>query len=308
MIAIRLFVSALLFVGGHSFSRAAIAFTASGTGIQTFDALPTPSNGWSKMTIGSGNGTYTTSSAIDLVAQTMAASDITNELITTSVVPPSVSAQGPKWNSALRCIQSRPAGVAADVVMATLRNDGDHDVGVLAVSYRYAAIVSSGSTIVESVPGHRVFYSTTGQPSSWILVPELSNAPQGTFTNALSARIEIFGGWYPGALLYFIWIDDDGPFGDSPPTREGGYTIDDFLVISPLKLNITFPDQDTIEFTWDDPHSPFCIQWKQEIDATWVELVCPGTAYLQPDGKYHVSMSKAALRTPCFFRLARKGA
>jgi hypothetical protein len=36
--------------------------------------------------------------------------------------------------------------------------------------------------------------------------------------------------WEVGANLYLMWADDNGPFGDTAPTREGGWTIDNFSI------------------------------------------------------------------------------
>lgn len=219
-------------------SRAAISFTAGGTGVQTFDAAPTAATGWQTKFVGSGAGTYVTPEDLDNAAQTIDRTAINGAFVTSGTVPPSTFGSN-RWNSALMRLQSRTTSVGATVLLATLQNDSGASVSSVVISYEYAAMVAADSTIVEEIPGQRVYYSTSGSPGSWTRIDELSTWPVGTFTNNVSATVNIAGGWAPASPLYIIWLDDNGSASDTAPTREGGYTMDNFSVAPPGFVGVT---------------------------------------------------------------------
>lgn len=82
----------------------------------------------------------------------------------------------------------------------------------------------------EQVFGHRAFFSVTGAPGSWRLIPAFSShfAPAPSVGETpLSARLE-FEDWEPGRPLFVLWADANGPGGTETEGtgREGAYTID----------------------------------------------------------------------------------
>jgi hypothetical protein len=201
-------------------SHGQISFTVAGTGVKSFDTAPTIADGWSTTFVGSGAGTYLTSNDLYTAVQTLAASAVNVQLPTSATVPPSTFGSN-RWNSALQRLQSRPTGVAAILLMATLRNDSGGNVSKITITYDYSAMVAADSTVDESpeLYGHKVFYSTTGAAGSWNVIPELSMPLTGTFTNTLSAVVNLAAPWNSGGTLYLLWADDNGPSSDAAPTR-----------------------------------------------------------------------------------------
>jgi hypothetical protein len=241
MILRTIVLTGALCAWGYGSAQAALLFTEHGTGTQTFGTAPSIESGWSTIPLPGGKGTYTSSAQLDAAAETLRAIGITNQLLTTSVVPPSESTFGYRWNSALGRIQSRVAGNGALALLTTLSNASAESVQAIVISYQYAGITSSDASIGEEIPGQRAYYSLTGEANTWNLIPELSNAPQGTFTNDLSVRIMIPGAWPPGSYLYLLWLDDNGFSDDVPPYKEGGYTMDNFSVSPGRNVEIGSP-------------------------------------------------------------------
>src|SRR5262249_54473161 len=79
------------------------------------------------------------------------------------------------------------------------------------------------TTVVEELPGHRVYWSLTGAANSWQLIPNLASV--GT-PGTLVAMVNL-GSWPNGSPLYFLWADDNANANrDNAGDEEGGYTID----------------------------------------------------------------------------------
>jgi hypothetical protein len=212
-------------------SPAQLSVGPTGLPVQTFDVLP-PAHQWStRGVLPNSASAITTAAQLDAVVQTNDAILITDALAANALVPPVLAADA-RWNSTSLFLQTRANGVVATLLKATLRNDSGQDLPSIVIRYDAGALVAAGSSISESIPGHRVYYSFTGAPGTWIHVPELDSASaseEGVKTAFLS-----FGtNWINGALLYLIFADDNGPSSSSPPNHEGGYTIDNFLVSLP---------------------------------------------------------------------------
>jgi len=221
-----------------------ISFTAVGTGVKTFDTVPTIADGWSTAFVGSGAGTITTSNQLYSAVQLVTAASVATALpATTTTLPPSPNTLA-RQNSALFRLQIRPTTTDYTMLMATLHNDSGADVSKITISYEMAAMVAADSTVAESpeLYGWKVFYSTSGAAGSWNIIPELSQPTTGTFTNNLSAVVNIAGLWNAGGTMYILWADDNGPSSDAAPSREGGYTMDNFSVTSPtIGVALTSP-------------------------------------------------------------------
>src|SRR4051812_43977458 len=228
-----------------------ISFSSVGTGVKTFDSAPVVADGWSTASFGAAAGTYTTSNGLYTAVQTVAASSVATVLPTSGTVPPSLNLLG-RYNTTLQRLQIRPTTSDYTVIMATLRNDSGADVPKITIAYQMSAMVTNDSTIAESpeLYGWKVFYSTSGAAGSWNIIPELSLPTTGTFTNDLSAVVNIAGLWTAGGTLYILWADDNGPSSDTAPSKEGAYMLDNFSVTSPVigvaltspANNATFPN------------------------------------------------------------------
>ncbi|HEU0010982.1 MAG TPA: hypothetical protein VFT34_14280 [Verrucomicrobiae bacterium] len=108
--------------------------------------------------------------------------------------------------------------------MATLQNDTGEDQSELAVSYDLRVANQPWVTIAEEVPGLRAYFSLSGSPASWQLIPESTSGAPGP----LWARLEL-GFWPAGAQLFLLWADDNSfANADNTGTEEGAYAIDDF--------------------------------------------------------------------------------
>ncbi len=213
-----------------AFSLASASAAVGVNSLQTFDVRP-PAADWSTAALGSGgSGGYTTAAAVDALVQTTAASSITAQLVSATSSRDANALV--RWNSSSLDVQTRPTSTAVQALMATLVNDSGGTLNAVNISYTLSAWTASGSTIVEEVPGHRVFYSQTGLANSWVLIPELStNAPAAGSSNAMSANIFPTGGWAAGSTLYVLWADDNAAADQNGSgNEEGAYIIDNFIV------------------------------------------------------------------------------
>lgn len=189
--------------------------------IEQFDTVPTNTSWATRSIPGSGSDVFT-EAQLDELAQTNNAAEITGALITSASTAPSVSGAA-GWSSAGRFIYTRPGGVAAQCLMATIENTSAAALGFVTVRYRVGLPLSSLGETPDPV-GQRVFFSLTGEPGSWEFVPGLTSALLPPSDGYVCANLEL-GDWLPGARLYLLWIDDNGG-----PGVDGLYTIDDFTV------------------------------------------------------------------------------
>src|SRR5262249_54503069 len=91
----------------------AISVGPSGSGLLTFDTLPTVADGWSTVTNGGANTDIQDAAALDAAVQTNSASAIALPLGSAATVNPSINANAiARWNSALQLIQTVPTTVA----------------------------------------------------------------------------------------------------------------------------------------------------------------------------------------------------
>lgn len=206
---------------------AAVSVGPSGTGLLTFDTLPSVGD-WSTLAVGTSAGNITTGSQLDAAVQLLNASAITTPLGSSSTMPPSQQNIA-RWNSAGLFLQTKPTGVDYTVLMVTLVNNSGTDLTSLGVSYDLNATFPAGTTIQEDIPGHQVYFSLTGVAGSWQAVPQLSGGDSGF----KSASITPTGPWSQGSQAFVLWADDNAPPAANVTTGniEGGYTIDNVQVI-----------------------------------------------------------------------------
>ncbi len=206
---------------------AAIAVGPAGTGTNTFNAQPVVGD-WSSVSVGSqGAGIYATAAALTTRAQQMTAAEINLPLGSSSTQPPSPDPLFRRNTATVGLyLQSRPDDVEFTVLMATLRNETGAGASTLTVSYTLGQAIPAPTVIREEIPGYLVFYSLTGAAGSWQPIPGFTTGTPGNLTASLN-----LGNWRNGALLYLMWIDDNGSAGTVAPEQEGAYTIDNFLAV-----------------------------------------------------------------------------
>ena len=232
-------------------ASADIRVTPAGVVPLRFDTAP-GSGDWTTLSVGTLATTYTTAPALDAAVSTLNAANITAALATTTSWPPTVSGSA-RWNDgtgigALRSLQTRPSANDYLVLMAKLLNATGANITSFTVSYSWGQW--HNRPVNESIAGHRAFYSLTGTPGSWQLIPAFSvfdnNSPNQTLTATLNV-----GTWAPGTRLYLLWADDNGPGSDTDP-KEGGYTLDDFTVTNVLPaINHSFLDNGIVKIGAD---------------------------------------------------------
>jgi hypothetical protein len=197
---------------------AQISIGPTGSGLRTFNTLPTVAEGWSTMSVGSIASTY--NSAVNLdnhVSNTVTATNLNGALTGSATVNPPAVTSIARWNSVNFNLQTRPTGNDYLLLLARLRNNTGSNVVALTVSYAYG--VDPAATPAEQIVGHRVFYSLTGMPGTWRLLPSLSGvAASGDLTAPIALN------WANGGDFYLLWADDNAD------GTEGAYTIDNFQV------------------------------------------------------------------------------
>ena len=226
-------LTALLFAVSTAPAVADIRVTPAGVAPLRFDTAPA-SGDWSTLSVGGAAGTYTSTAALDTAVSNLNAANITTALAATASWPPTGSTLA-RWNNgtavgAQRCLQTRANGNAYLVLMARLLNATGANVASITVSYAWGQW--NNRPVNESIAGQRAFYSLTGAPGSWQLIPGFSVFDNNSPNQTLSATVNV-GTWPPGTTLYLLWIDDNGPGVDTNP-KQGAYTLDDFTVSNVL--------------------------------------------------------------------------
>jgi hypothetical protein len=221
-------VAALL--GVTAVSEAQIFINLGANPPYTFQETP-PATEWATSAAGVGTGGaggYGTPATVDAGAQTVNQSTITEALGTTADNAANASA---RHNNVDGFLVTRSTSVAATVLKAHLRNNSGAVVSSLTIAYDFGVIPPASTT--ESAFGHRVFWSRTGLPNSWTLIPQFSGLNVST---SVTATINL-GAWVQNADLYLLWLDDNGA-----TNPDGIYSIDNFAVtavegqISPISI------------------------------------------------------------------------
>lgn len=187
---------------------------------------PPPASEWAtRDTFVGDSTTYNTPASLDIGAQTFDQSTITNALLATTV---DGNARLARHNTAQSYLVTRPEGPPAMVLKATLRNTSAAGISSITVSYDFTVSIVGPH---ETAPGHRVFFSLTGQSNTWQLIPSFSG-----LTNATNVRATLsFEVWPNNTDLYLLWLDDN-----AVTNPEGAHTIDNFAV-SEVQLAIPRP-------------------------------------------------------------------
>src|SRR5207247_1473214 len=150
-------------------------------------------------------------------------------------------------------LQTVPSTGAGIVLIATLRNATGVEQKDVTISYDFGELHAPGTTVVEEVWGHRVYWSLSGQPGTWNLMPSLSaGGPPGrrVATAQMQPGFDLFE---PGGLLYVGWADDNSSaIRDFLATEEGGYTIDNITFTPGQGLGISLAGPGVARIDWDN--------------------------------------------------------
>ena len=198
----------------------AISVGPTGVGPLTFDTTPAATEFSTGVLLGTAT-TFADAATMDTGVAGVTATTITRELPTSGTVPPSTFSGGFRRNTTLNAIQSRPTtdGTnAANVLLATLQNDSGAARSTVIISYDFG--IQSPAT--GELPGFNAYYSLTGLPGSWQVIPELTGSE---VAGNKVATLSIAGSWAQGSTLYLLWADDNAN-GITDPS----YTIDNLSV------------------------------------------------------------------------------
>src|SRR6266478_3052775 len=187
---------------------------------------------WSTRSIAggaSGVNDSTNSSMVDTNVAGIAANSITNQVVDLSPLDPAGTNALATWTSAgTAYLQTRPVGVKATLLMATLVNNTGSNVAAVNIHYTFTV----ATTNTEEVPGQRLYYSFTGAAGSWmsLAAPNISG-PVNAGINST---------WLQGSSLYFLIADDNGSgvpdnanqIDDFSVTTSGGGPVTEAIIIS----------------------------------------------------------------------------
>jgi hypothetical protein len=235
----------------------------------TFDTLPAVAD-WSTLSLAGDANTATDAAGLDAaVQQNVTAANVNNVLLQSATQPPSQNTIA-RHNTAGLWLQTRPTGNGYLVLMATLQNDSGQTICALTMSYDWAQ--RNPVPVNESVPGHRVYWSLTGAPGTWVLIPECSNFTVSDTASSLTATLQV-GAWTPGSTMYVLWADDNGP-GSTDNPQEGAYTIDNVAfseapstpvaIVTPPPAQTTIVEGATLNLTVVATGSPLNYQWYKQ--------------------------------------------
>ena len=218
--ALTLGAAVFLALGLSSRAPAAINVGATGSGVQEFisGSAAVAVASWSTFVSTTGwTGTaadITDSTGMDAAVQLLDASTISSALTTSGTNPPSASLNF-RQNTNLMLLQSRPTTAGAIkgcVLLAHLQNTSGGGINNLEITYDFG----KPATGTEELAGLRCYYSLTGSPGSWTVIPEFCTSTPGP----LSAVVALSSPWADATPMYVLWADDNSAAaGDT-------YTID----------------------------------------------------------------------------------
>src|SRR5262245_50971659 len=141
-------------------AEAAISVGPAGSGLLVFETFPTVAECWSTLTNSGVSVDIGDADMLDADVGTNVASAITLPLGSSATTAPSISPNAlARWNSSLQLIETVPTGVGYVSLLATLQNDTGADQSALTIVYDLEQLNAAGTTVVEEIPAHRVYYS-----------------------------------------------------------------------------------------------------------------------------------------------------
>ena len=208
--------------------QAAVSVTATGAGPLNFSTAPASPADFSTLSIAGGSADIETAAALDTAVMGTTASAVNAALGTSATVNPAISINAlARYNTTLLLLQTRPTGNNYTLLMMTMVNGAGGTINSFTLSYDYVRNFDPAAPPADSIPGQRVFFSQTGAPGSWVLLPTLS----GLTADTPGASATVTGlSWPFGANAYILWADDN-----SDPNPDVANTIDN-LAISGLTV------------------------------------------------------------------------
>jgi hypothetical protein len=216
--------------------QAQMSVGRSGLGPLTFDTMPADAD-FDTYFFG-GTGTSFTdamgTNAVDRIIASNALANFSPGLWYDTNVPPVTWGGGFVYNATGKYIQSRPtttvgtnssAGIA---MVGHFKNDSGAPITSFTLSYSFSIF----NAVAGELPGFRVFYSPSGVPGSWVLIPALS----GTEADVTqSGTVSLTSPWAPGQTNHVLWFDDNANGVTDP-----AYTIDNLKIsLGGPRLTIT---------------------------------------------------------------------
>jgi hypothetical protein len=194
-----------------------------------FPAIPAVAD-WSTLSV-AGTAPADAAALDTAVMTTTDALAVNGTLGSSTTVPPSANAIA-RYNSTQAFLQTRPTGNAYTLLMATLVNNTGGNLNSVKVAYDYS---KDTDTATEVIKGHRVFFSLTGAPNTWTLIPDLSVDTTGTAAapQALSTQISLPSPLASGGTIYLLWADQNSSGTDA------SYHIDNFAASSGTAFTIS---------------------------------------------------------------------
>ncbi len=171
---------------------------------------------------------YNSPAELDAGAQTLDAASIATALPITAST--SGTSRYARHSTNGGYLFTQPAGVPFAILLAKLQNTSGVEIGLLYVSYDFSVVVPP---VTDNVPGQRAYWSQTGAPNSWTLIPEFSGL---TASAAVSSSLDL-GAWAAAANLYILWLDDNNGTG-----AEGAFAIDNVVFTGATSGDITITD------------------------------------------------------------------
>jgi hypothetical protein len=205
-----------------------------------------------------GAGTYNSPAELDAAAQTVNVSAATMTLPATSGNGTSRFA---RHNTTGGYLVTQVGSSAAAVLVARLRNTSGLTLELLSISYQYSVVVFP---VTDAIPGQRAFWSLTGQPGSWTLIPEFTGV---TVSQPLSALLDL-GAWTHDTDLYLLWVDANNGTG-----ADGGFAIDNVVftggLVTPVNItdqpdDLTVPERGVAVFNVSAPGLPRDYHWLRD--------------------------------------------
>jgi hypothetical protein len=204
-----IFASALAFLVTAPI-RAAINITTMPSP-DPFPAVPNVAE-WSTLQVGPAAVSITPEAFDEKVIAMIDAELVGTGLGISATIPPSTNGLA-RWNTGansggITFLQTRPAGVDYLVLMAHLQNTTGAPVNALAIAYEYSA---AGFVATEEIRGLRAYWSFSGSPGTWTMIPALSVATTATFDapEVLTATITLPAPLAHSGLMYLLWADQN---------------------------------------------------------------------------------------------------
>src|SRR5439155_3430148 len=185
--------------------------------------------------ISGASGDIANPGALDAAVQNVTVSTITAQVTDSSPANPPVKLGTAQWTSAGSAyLMTRATANAATLLLARLVNNTGTNCNVLHFNYQ----LTVGVSVSEEVPGQRLYYSFSGTPGAWTLVPAVSGVNASGVVNANVPLDQI---WPNGGTLYLLWADDN-----ANDATESAYEIDNFFASAyyaniPLSITLAAP-------------------------------------------------------------------